>query len=31
MGMEHGNSMPDKKGEQGVIDAYVQADSFIIS
>jgi hydroxypyruvate isomerase len=31
MGMEHGNSMPDKKGEQAVIDAYVQADSFSIT
>jgi hypothetical protein len=29
--MEHGNSMPDKKGDQAVIDAYVQADSFTIS
>jgi len=28
MGMEHGNAMPDKKGDQAVIDAYVQADSF---
>ena len=28
MGMEHGNFLPDKKGEQAVIDAYVQADSF---
>jgi hydroxypyruvate isomerase len=31
MGMEHGNSMPDKKGEQAVIDAYVQADSFSVT
>ena len=31
MGMEHGNSQPDKKGEQAVIDAYVQADNFSIS
>ena len=28
MGMEHGNFLPDKKGEQAVIDAYVQADGF---
>lgn len=28
MGMEHGNSMPGKEGEQAVIDAYVEADSF---
>ena len=28
MGMEHGNSMGDKKGDQAVIDAYVQADNF---
>jgi hydroxypyruvate isomerase len=27
-GMEHGNSQPGKPGEQGVIDAYVAADSF---
>ena len=27
LGMEHGNSKPDKAGEQAVIDAYVQADS----
>src|SRR5690349_11455981 len=27
-GMEHGNSKPGKEGEQGVIDAYVAADSF---
>lgn len=30
MGMEHGNSMPDKKGEQLVIDSYVKADSFTV-
>ncbi len=30
MGMEHGNSMPDKKGEQLVIDSYVKADSFMV-
>lgn len=28
MGMEHGNSKPGKEGEQAVIDAYVEADSF---
>ena len=28
MGMEHGNSLGEKKGDQAVIDAYVQADSF---
>lgn len=27
-GMEHGNSKPGKAGEQAVIDAYVEADSF---
>jgi hydroxypyruvate isomerase len=27
-GMEHGNSQPGKPGEQGVIDAYLAADSF---
>jgi hydroxypyruvate isomerase len=27
-GMEHGNSQPGKTGEQGVIDAYLAADSF---
>jgi hydroxypyruvate isomerase len=27
LGMEHGNSKPDKAGEQAVIDAYVQADT----
>lgn len=31
VGMEHGNAMPDKKGEQAVIDAYVKADSFSIT
>jgi len=25
--MEHGNSRPEKSGEQAVIDAYVAADS----
>ena len=28
MGMEHGNSKPGKDGEQAVIDAYVECDSF---
>ena len=28
MGMEHGNSKPGKTGEQAVIDAYVECDSF---
>ena len=28
LGMEHGKSMKGKKGEQALIDAYVQADSF---
>lgn len=28
MGMEHGNSMDGKEGEQAVIDAYIEADSF---
>ncbi len=28
LGMEHGNSMDGKKGEQAVIDAYIEADSF---
>jgi hydroxypyruvate isomerase len=28
MGMEHGNSRPGKEGEQAVIDAYVECDSF---
>ena len=27
-GMEHGNSQPGKPGEQGVVDAYLAADSF---
>ena len=27
-GMEHGNSLPGKEGEQALIDAYVAADSF---
>ena len=26
IGMEHGNSLPDRKGEQAVIDAYIQCD-----
>jgi hydroxypyruvate isomerase len=29
-GMEHGNSLPGKEGEQALIDAYVAADSFEI-
>ncbi len=28
IGMEHGNSIPGKEGEQAVIDAYVQVDQF---
>lgn len=28
LGMEHGNSMPGKEGEQALIDAYVIADNF---
>ena len=28
LGMEHGNSMPDKAGEQAVIDAYLSASNF---
>jgi len=31
MGMEHGNSIPDKKGELALIEAYVQADNFTSS
>jgi len=30
IGMEHGNAMPDKKGEQAVIDAYAKADNFTV-
>lgn len=30
MGMEHGNAYPDKKGEQALIQAYVEADSFAV-
>jgi hydroxypyruvate isomerase len=30
MGMEHGNSMPGKKGDQAVLDAYRRADDFLI-
>jgi len=26
--MEHGNSQPNKEGEQAVIDAYLEVDSF---
>ena len=29
MGMEHGNSRPDKAGEIAVIEAYKQVDDFI--
>lgn len=29
LGMEHGNSKPDKEGEQAVIDAYKKVDAFI--
>jgi hydroxypyruvate isomerase len=29
MGMEHGNSRPDKAGEIAVIDAYKEVDDFI--
>ena len=29
IGMEHGNSLPDRKGEQAVIDAYIQCDGSI--
>ena len=29
LGMEHGNSDPDKAGERAVIDAYKAVDSFI--
>jgi len=28
LGMEHGNSKPGRAGEQAVIDAYVECDSF---
>ncbi len=28
LGMEHGNSQPNKEGEQAVIDAYLKVDSF---
>jgi len=27
--MEHGNSRPDKEGEQAVIDAYKKVDQFL--
>jgi hydroxypyruvate isomerase len=30
-GMEHGNSLPGKAGEQALIDAYVAADSFEVA
>jgi len=29
LGMEHGNSKPDKTGEQAVIEAYIEVDSFL--
>ncbi|NND11539.1 MAG: TIM barrel protein, partial [Flavobacteriaceae bacterium] len=29
LGMEHGNSKPDKEGEQRVIDAYKEVDNFL--
>lgn len=29
LGMEHGNSRPDKEGEQAVIDAYKKEDNFL--
>jgi hydroxypyruvate isomerase len=29
MGMEHGNSRPDKAGEIAVIEAYKQVDDFL--
>jgi hydroxypyruvate isomerase len=29
-GMEHGNSIPGREGEQALIDAYVAADSFVV-
>ncbi len=29
LGMEHGNSRPDKEGEQAVIDAYKKVDNFL--
>ena len=29
MGMEHGNSRPDKAGELAVINAYKEVDSFL--
>lgn len=31
MGMEHGNSIKGKEGEQAVIDAYIKADSFEVA
>ena len=30
LGMEHGNSLPGKEGEQAVIDAYVVSDAFTV-
>ena len=29
LGMEHGNSRPEKAGEQAVIDAYIEVDQFL--
>ncbi len=29
-GMEHGNSMPGKEGEEALIKAYVESDSFTV-
>ena len=29
LGMEHGNSRPDKEGEQAVINAYKKVDNFL--
>jgi hydroxypyruvate isomerase len=31
IGMEHGNARPGKEGERGVIDAYIEADSFQVT
>lgn len=31
LGMEHGNSRPNKEGEQAVIDAYKKVDDFLLS
>ncbi|MGB3150277.1 MAG: xylose isomerase, partial [Maribacter sp.] len=29
LGMEHGNSKPNKEGEQAVIEAYKEVDNFL--